>query len=100
MDLKKRLYELRNQKNYSVAVLSKKSGVAASHIQRIESGESVPTVDRLKKLCDGLGITLKDFFSEDNIEATVDMMEFINKVKKLSPEQIRALNIFFSSLEK
>lgn len=38
MELKKRLYELRNEKGYSVAILSKKSGVAASHIQRIENG--------------------------------------------------------------
>lgn len=100
MELNKRLYELRNEKGYSVADLSKKSGVAASHIQRIESGESKPTVDRLGKLCTGLGITLKDFFNEDNIDFTVDMIEFINRVKKLSTEQIKAFNIILGVLDK
>ena len=54
MDLKKRLYGLRNEKGYSVATLSKKSGVSASHIQRIESGESGPTVDTMTKICKSL----------------------------------------------
>ena len=100
MDIKKRLYELRIEKDYSISLLSKKSGVAASSIQRIESGERNPTVEIMTKICNGLGITLKDFFDEDNIEITVDMMEVINRVKELSPEQIKAFSIFLSTLDK
>lgn len=100
MDLHKRLTELRTAKGYSVAKLSKSSGVAASFIQRIESGEQNPTVDRMEKICRGLGITMADFFNEGNTELTPDMMEFVNKVRNLTQEQIQAFNTILAVLDK
>lgn len=100
MDVKKRLGDLRNEKGYSAYKLAKLSGVSPSYIQRIENGERNPTVDKLEKICKGLGISLADFFKADDFITTVDYMELVNHAKKLTNEQIKALNVILKELDK
>lgn len=52
------LAEVRTEKEISVRELARKSGVARSHIQRIESGESNPGVLTLVKLAKALDVTI------------------------------------------
>ena len=64
--VRNRLLELCNQKNYSINHLANESGIAPSTIKNILYGKSVnPGIVTLKILCDGLNITLRDFFGTD-----------------------------------
>lgn len=63
---KNRLLELLGEKKMSIHKLAMESGIAPSSIKNILYGKSQnPGVVTIKKLCDGLGITLVDFFNTD-----------------------------------
>lgn len=62
----RRLVSLRESKGHSQYKLAKLSGVPQPMIKRYEDGENQPTIDNLKKLCLALGITLSEFFAEDD----------------------------------
>ena len=64
--VKQRILELCQERNLSVNKLSSISGVTQSTVNNIVSGRNnSATVSTVKKLCDGLGITITDFFAAD-----------------------------------
>lgn len=61
-----RILQLCEERNLSVNKLSSISGVTQSTVNNIISGRNhSTTVSTLQKLCDGLGITIQDFFHSD-----------------------------------
>ena len=59
-----RIIELCKEKDISVNKLCNISGVTQSTVNNIISGRNrSATVSTIKKLCDGLGITIQDFFN-------------------------------------
>ena len=60
-----RIYELCDERHISVNKLSDMSGITQSTVQNITSGRNSATVITIKKLCDGLDITIQDFFDSD-----------------------------------
>lgn len=63
--LKLRIYSLCKEKNISLNKLSTESAVSASTIKSIFYGNSAnPGIVTIKKLCDGLGVSLDEFFDE------------------------------------
>ncbi len=64
--VKDRILELCQQKNISVNKLSTLSGVTQSTLNNIVSGRNrSTTISTIKKLCDGLGITIQEFFQSN-----------------------------------
>jgi len=74
--VKNRLLQLCEQKKMSIHKLSVESGIAPSTIKNILYGKSKnPGIVTLKILCDGLGITLIDFFNTEdffNLEQEIE----------------------------
>ncbi|MBE6936913.1 MAG: helix-turn-helix transcriptional regulator [Ruminococcaceae bacterium] len=61
-----RILELCKLRNLSVNKLCSISGVTQSTVNNIVSGRNnSATVSTIKKLCDGLDITIEDFFASD-----------------------------------
>lgn len=61
--VKRRILELCEQHDLSVNKLCTISGVTQSTVNNIISGRNnSATVSTIQKLCDGLGITIEDFF--------------------------------------
>lgn len=64
--VKERLLELCEEQKMSIHKLSTESAVAPSTIKNILYGKSKnPGVVTLKMLCDGLGISVNEFFDTD-----------------------------------
>ena len=64
--VKERILELCREHNISVNKLSSMSGVTQSTVNNIVSGRNnSATVSTIKKLCDGLGITIEEFFNSE-----------------------------------
>lgn len=64
--VKNRILNLCEEKRITINKLATESGVAPSTIKNILYGKSHnPGIVTLKMLCDGLGITLVDFFSTE-----------------------------------
>ena len=71
---KNRLLQLCEEKKMTINKLATESGVAPSTIKNILYGKSKnPGIVTLKMLCDGLGISLNEFFSVgfDEIEQEI-----------------------------
>lgn len=64
--VKQRILELCAERELSVNKLCTLSGVTQSTVNNIISGRNhSATVSTIKKLCDGLGITIEDFFHSE-----------------------------------
>ena len=64
--VKERILELCREHDISVNKLSSMSGVTQSPVNNIVSGRNnSATVSTIKKLCDGLGITIEEFFNSE-----------------------------------
>ena len=67
--VRQRIIQLCDERSISVNKLSSLSGVTQSTVNNIVSGRNnSATVSTVKKLCDGLGITICDFFRSELFE--------------------------------
>ena len=62
-----RIREICKEHKLSISKLSLKGGITPSVIYDIQSKEKVPSVITLKKLCDGVNMTLSEFFDREYI---------------------------------
>ncbi len=93
MGVGKRIEELREKRGYSQNRLAEWAGVSQTHLRRVELGEADITVGHLRLICDALGISLKDFFSESD-----ETDEITAAVSALSVKQRKLLSEFLKSL--
>ena len=64
--VKERILELCREENISINKLCSMSGVTQSTVNNIVSGRNhSATISTIKKLCDGLGISIEDFFHSE-----------------------------------
>ena len=73
--VRQRILELCEERNLSVNKLSTMSGVTQSTVNNIVSRRNhSATISTIKKLCDGLGISIEEFFCSElfrNLEQEV-----------------------------
>ena len=64
--MRQRIIGLCQEQDISIYALSIKSGVTQSTVNNIVSGRNKSTtVATIQKLCDGLGMTITEFFQSD-----------------------------------
>lgn len=64
--VKERILQLCQERNLSINKLNNMSGVTQSTVNNIISGRNrSATVSTIQKLCDGLGITIEEFFHSE-----------------------------------
>ena len=64
--VRQRIIQLCQERDISINKLSSISGVTQSTVNNIVSGRNnSATVSKIKKLCDGLGITIDEFFHSE-----------------------------------
>ena len=64
--VRQRIIQLCQERDISINKLSSISGVTQSTVNNIVSGRNnSATVSTIKKLCDGFGITIDEFFHSD-----------------------------------
>lgn len=56
------IFEMRTQRNMSLRTLAERSGVAKSHIQKIEAGEANPSLEVMCRLAQALGCEITELF--------------------------------------
>lgn len=84
IELALRLKLIRQQQGLSQRQLAKRAGIANATVSQIESGSLNPTVGMLKRVLDGIPMTLGEFFSEvmtqdDQIFFTADQLTQISE---------------------
>lgn len=64
--VRERIFELCSERDISINQLCSISGVTQSTVNNIVNGRNKSTtVSTIQKLCDGLGITIEDFFHSE-----------------------------------
>ncbi|MEK0174855.1 helix-turn-helix transcriptional regulator [Tetragenococcus halophilus] len=88
MDIGKRIYELRTNQKMSAKDLAKKVGVSAAFISALEHHTTSASITTLENLCNGLDVSLSEFFQEE--EAPLDV-ELFHKFANMNTEQKTAI---------
>ena len=88
IDTKQRLRELMAERNWSEYRLAIASGLSQSTIANIFNRNTTPSIATLESICKGLGITLAQFFAENNMaELTEEQQNMFMAWSTLSKEQ-------------
>ena len=66
MELGEKLKYFRESKKMSMYKLAQEADISQGHLSDLENGKNQPTIDTLKRLIAPLGLTLAEFFNEDN----------------------------------
>lgn len=92
MDVHKRLRQLLNERGWTEYRLSKKCGLPESTLANIFRRNTMPSITTLEAICNGFGITLSQFFAEDEmVELTPELKNLFDKWISLTPEQKNAV---------
>ena len=97
MIVSKRITYLREEKKYSVNKLANLCGISQSYLRDIELGNKNPTIEILSIICNTLGLSLQDFFAEDEND-TIANDPLIHRIYQLTPTQRTALMGFLDAM--
>ncbi|MBM7856176.1 transcriptional regulator with XRE-family HTH domain [Desulfohalotomaculum tongense] len=101
MDIGKRIKNIRQQQGLSMNELARRAQVAQSNLSYIESGQRQPTFDLIQRICNGLGLTVPEFFNMDYQPNPIssDFNNLLDKTKNLRPSQQQAIKNILSAVE-
>lgn len=102
MDILAKIIELRNQKGWSEYKLSVESNIPQTTISSWFRKNVQPSVASLQAICNACGITLSQFFAEENecCQLTQLQKELLKEYSSLSSKQQKTLLSFLESMRK
>ena len=86
MEVLEKIEILRKEKGWSINYLAMESGLTQSTLNNLYSRNTEPKISTLRAICGAFGITLSDFFKEEENED-----ELLRRIKGLSQENKKAL---------
>lgn len=101
MDVHERLRTFLNDKGWSEYRLAKESGLSESTIANIFRRNSHPSIPTLEAICDGFGITLSQFFSDNEmVELSPELRALFDGWTTLTAEQKTAVMQMIKAFQK
>lgn len=96
-----RIKELCDKRQMSMYALSKKTGISQSSLSNLMKRGSTPTFYTLDKICDGLGITLSQFFSKDieKLELSAEQRKVLETWETLTDKEKEAVEIYVRGMK-
>ena len=92
MDVNERIKELMDARGWTEYRIAKESGLSNSTIANLFHRNTVPSITTLEAICDGFGITLAQFFAEDDaVVLTIEQQQMFKKWLYLSDKQKHVL---------
>ncbi|EMN82274.1 DNA-binding helix-turn-helix protein [Leptospira interrogans serovar Grippotyphosa str. UI 12764] len=101
--LAKNLKLFRKKKNWSQTELAKNAGTTLTHINRLETGKSNPSIEIVQKIALALEVSIDDLVSgrDNSKEVKFENQAFYEKIKLLdtfSEEERNAVNVVIDSI--
>ena len=93
-DTLKRITELRTARGWSVYHLAKLTDIPQSTISTWYRRGLCPPIDKIERLCEAFGISLSQFFYEEDDGTTSDI-DILHKYTLLSTEQQKIITDLF-----
>lgn len=99
IDVVRKINRMRIERGWSVYKLAELSGLSEKTIYNWEKRSSIPTIQALEGICDAFGITLSQFFAEDNyVEMNAEMKELFDSYLSLTQEQKQAVKVMIKTM--
>ena len=99
IDIASRLKFLREKRGMSIYRLAREAKVSQSFLSAIEAGQKVPTITTLQKICEALGISLVEFFTDEPTQVPNHLRPLLDESRRLKPAQVKKLTEFLASLK-
>ena len=90
MDVLERIRKFRIERNWTEYQLAEKSELPQSTISSWYRKNQIPTIPSMEKICKAFGITLAQFFTDDNAEIaplTKTQSELLHEWNRLTEKQ-------------
>lgn len=88
MDVLERLRKLQSDYGWSDYRIAKEAGLSSGTVSNIYKRNTIPNLFTLEAICKGFGITLSQFFADnDMIELTPELKELFESWVKVSEEK-------------
>ena len=102
MNVLEKIKNMQKERGWSTYKLALESSLTQSTLSNMFSRGTCPTVDTLEKICDAFGITLSDFFEENDRKTHVsrDELELLRKYRALSDKEKDAVKSMINALFK
>lgn len=93
MDVIKRIDDLMKERQWSDYKLATESGLSSSTIANIHRRNTVPSISTLESICSAFGITLGQFFSDNNfsVQLNSEQLDLFNRWIGLTENQKRLI---------
>ncbi len=101
MDILKKITEMRLEKGWTEYELAERSELTQSTISSWYRKNLIPSIPSLERICDAFGITLSQFFRDDETfskNITKEQMEILNRWSRLTKDQRKKLADFLDSI--
>ena len=100
MDTKSRIRALMDERGWTIYELARRSGLSQTTLSNMWKRNTEPTIPSLRAICGSFGITLSEFFAEnDLVELTPEQREFFQSWAALTPEQKELLMRLVSNMK-
>ena len=95
IDVGERLKELMDERGLNMHAMSKKAGVSWNTIKNFYDRRTKPTITTISMLCDGLGITLAQFFDVEGetVHLTEEQQYVIDCWSALTDKEKEAMKV-------
>ena len=93
MDIIKKIEQLRFQRGWSMYELAQQAGITQSTLTSMINRGNPPKIDTLSSICEAFGITLAQFFMDDEaLEAlSVEEKNLVSLFRRMTDDKRRAL---------
>ena len=90
MNVLKKINKMRIDRGWSVYRLSMESGIPQSTLTNMFNRETLPSITTLECICHAFGVTMSEFFREDEARAqSAEVSEVASAFEKLSEDDRR-----------
>ena len=98
MDIVKKIDNIRVKRGWTFYKLSQESGLTQQTFTKWMEGKTVPTITAIKAVCDAFGITLANFFSENNmIEVTPETKSILENWQHLTIDEQKSIELIINN---
>lgn len=96
-----RILELCEERDISIYRLAQLSDISKTTLNNTIAEDRMPTIPTIEKVCDGLDITLAQFFSSEKLypDVTEEQQQILMSWEALTPDKKRLVKSYIQMLE-
>lgn len=101
MDILEKITKMRLERGWTEYELAERAGLTQSTISSWYRKNLIPSIPSLQHICDAYGITLSQFFTEDECfseQLTKAQIEILNRWYRLTKDQQKKLADFLDTI--